>query len=145
MAGQDAWGTQFLRETNTPGTFEVIANVSDLSGPSREREAIEVTAHDSPNQYREFVKGLKDGGEVSLTLNYDPDVVTHQHLDADFEEDDLRAYQILIFPGTADEYTWDFDALITNLEDSFPIDDRMERSVTVKISGKPTLTHTAGS
>lgn len=145
MAGQDAWGTQFLRETNTPGTFEVIANVSDLSGPTRAREAIEVTAHDSPNQYREFVKGLKDGGEVSLTLNYDPDVVTHQHLDADFEEDDLRAYQIIIFPGTADEYTWDFDALITALEDSFPIDDRMERSVTVKISGKPTLTHTAGS
>lgn len=145
MAGQDAWGTQFKRETNTPGTFMVVANITDISGPSREREAIEVTAHDSPDQYREFVKGLKDGGEVEITLNYDPGVASIEALDDDFEEDDLRAYQVVIFPGTADEYTWDFDGLITANGDEFPHDDKMERTVTVKISGKPVLTHTAGS
>lgn len=145
MAGQDAWGTQFKRETNTPGTYQTIANVTDISGPSREREAIEVTAHDSPDQYREFVKGLKDGGEVEVTLNYDPGVATIEALDDDFEEDDLRSYQVVIFPGTADEYTWEFDALITSLGDEFPHDDKMERTCTVKISGKPLLTHTAGS
>ena len=145
MAGQDAWGTQFKRETNTPTVYEVVANITDISGPSREREAIEVTAHDSPDQYREFVKGLKDGGEVEITLNYDPGVATIEHLDDDFEEDDLRAYQVVIFPATADEYTWDFDGLITANGDEFPHDDKMERTVTVKISGKPVLTHTAGS
>lgn len=145
MAGQDAWGTQFKRETDTPDTYEVVANVTDISGPSREREAIEVTAHDSPDQYREFVKGLKDGGEVEITLNYDPGVAVIERLDDDFEEDDLRAYQVVIFPGTADEYTWDFDGLITANGDEFPHDDKMERTVTVKISGKPVLTHTAGS
>jgi len=76
MAGQDAWGTQFKRETNTPGTFEVVANITDIKGPSREREAIEVTAHDSPDQYREFVKGLKDGGEVIVV---DADRPTRRH------------------------------------------------------------------
>jgi len=145
MAGQDAWGTQFKRETDTPSVYEVVANITDISGPSREREAIEVTAHDSPDQYREFVKGLKDGGEVEITLNYDPGVASIEHLDDDFEEDDLRAYQVVIFPGTADEYTWDFDGLITANGDEFPHDDKMERTVTVKISGKPVLTHTAGS
>jgi predicted secreted protein len=145
MAGQDAWGTQFKRETNTPGTYEVVANITEVNGPSRERDAIEVTAHDSPDQYREFVKGLKDGGEVEITLNYDPTVSTISALDDDFEEDDLRAYQVVIFPGTADEYTWDFDGLITANGDDFPHDDKMERTVTVKISGKPVLTHTAGS
>jgi hypothetical protein len=35
-----------------------------------------------------------------------------------------------------------FSALITNLSDSFPHDDLMERNVTVKISGKPTITPT---
>jgi len=144
MAGQDAWGTQFLRNT-TGSTYVVIAQVTDISGPSREREAIEVTAHDSPNQYREFVKGLKDGGEVELTLNYDAGSPTHQDLDDDFEEDALRAYQIKIFPDTINEWTWDFDALITALGDEFPHDDKMERTATFKISGKPTLTPTAGS
>lgn len=139
MAGLDAFGTTLKRDSDGAGTYVAIANVSDLSGPSRTREAIEVTAHDSPNQYREFVKGLKDGGEVTATINYNPAVASHSQLDADFEEKDLRNYQIVILPGESDEHTWTFSALITDLGDSFPVDDRMERDVTFKISGKPTL------
>ncbi|MFH8805476.1 phage tail tube protein [Streptomyces sp. NPDC017936] len=141
MAGEDAFGTQLKRESGA-GTFQLIANVSDLSGPERSREAIEVTAHDSPNRYREFVKGLKDGGEVTATINYRPSETTHQALDADFEEDDLRNYQLVLLPDDPDEHTWDFTALITGISDAFPIDDKMEREVTFKISGKPTLTAT---
>ncbi|MEU9199409.1 phage tail tube protein [Streptomyces sp. NPDC048332] len=142
MAGKDALGTQFLRDSTGAGAFVVVANCTDISGPSRQRESIEVTAHDSPNKYREFIKGLKDGGEVELTLNYDPGNITHQALDADFEEDDLRAYQLVILPGDPDEHTWDFSGLITDLGDEYPTEDKMERTCTVKISGKPTLTAT---
>ncbi|MBA0126281.1 hypothetical protein H0B56_12085 [Haloechinothrix sp. YIM 98757] len=144
MAGIDAFGTQFARSdmAETDPVFETIANVTDISGPSREREQIEVTAHDSPDKYREFVKGLKDGGSVELTLNYDPDSSTQQLLDDDFEEDSLRDYRVVILPGTAEEYTWEFSALITALGDEFPHDDKAERSVTVKITGKPDLSLT---
>lgn len=142
MAGTDAFGTQFKRDTTGSGSFAAIANVSDISGPDRSREAIEVTAHDSPDKYREFIKGLKDGGEVSITINYDPTDTSHQALDADFEEDDLRDYQVVILPGTVDEWTWQISALITSLGDAYPIDDKMEREATFKISGKPTLTPT---
>ncbi|MFE2017597.1 phage tail tube protein [Streptomyces sp. NPDC059499] len=142
MPGINAKGTQFLRDTAVPGVFEAIANVSDISGPNRSREAIEVTTHDSPNNYREFIKGLKDGGEVELTLNYDPASATHASLDADFEEDDLRDYQVIMLPGTVDEHTWEFSALITDLGDEYPTDAQMERTATFKISGKPVLTAT---
>ncbi|MFC8012203.1 phage tail tube protein [Streptomyces cinereoruber] len=142
MAGKDAFGSQFLRDTTGSGSFAVIANVTDISGPSRSREAIEVTAHDSPNKYREFIKGLKDGGEVEITLNYDPAAATHAALDADFEEDDLRDYQVVILPGELDEHTWEFSALITDLGDEYPTEGQMERTATFKISGKPTLTAT---
>ncbi|MFE9765120.1 phage tail tube protein [Streptomyces sp. NPDC005808] len=142
MAGLDAFGTQLKRDSNGAGAFLAVANVSDVSGPSRSREAIEVTAHDSPDKYREFVKGLKDGGEVEITINYDPGDATHLALDADFEEDDLRDYQVVILPGKDDEHTWEFSALITSLGDEFPHDDKMERTCTFKISGKPVLTAT---
>ncbi|WP_433406882.1 phage tail tube protein [Streptomyces sp. CA-146814] len=142
MAGKDAFGTQLLRDTNGAGSFAVIANVSDLNGPSRAREAIEVTAHDSPNRYREFIKGLKDGGEVEATINFDPGNTSHQALDADFEEDDLRDYQLIILPGEADEHTWTFSALITAIGDAYPTDNKIERTVTFKISGMPVLTAT---
>src|SRR3546814_17803540 len=94
MAGIDAFGTQFKRDSTGGGVFVTIANVSDISGPSRSREAIEVTAHDSPNKYREFVKGPKDGGEVTTTINYDPCASTPRDLADDFEEADPRASQV---------------------------------------------------
>lgn len=143
MAGKDAWGTQFKRDTTGGGVYGLVANITDISGPSREREAIEVTAHDSPNAYREFVKGLKDGGEVELTINYNPGLASSVALEADFEELDLRNYQIVIFPGQSPEFTWTFAGLITALGDEFPHDDKMERTVTIKISGKPLLAQTA--
>lgn len=133
MAGKDAFGSQFLRDSTGSGSFVLVANVTDISGPSRSREAIEVTAHDSPNRYREFIKGLKDGGEVELTINYDPGNSTHTALDADFEEDDLRDYQVVILPGEADEHTWAFSALITDLGDEYPTEGQMERTATFKI------------
>ncbi|MFJ4631559.1 phage tail tube protein [Streptomyces sp. NPDC088847] len=139
MAGLDAFGTQLKRDSNGAGTFVAVANISDVSGPSRSRDSIEVTAHDSPDKYREFVKGLKDGGEVEITINYNPGDVSHQALDADFEEDDLRDYQVVILPGKDDEHTWTFSGLITDIGDEFPYDDKMERKVTFKVSGKPTL------
>jgi len=142
MAGEDATGTQLKRDSTGAGVFVTIASVEDLSGPGRSRNMIDVSAHDSPDKYREFSKGMKDGGEVTATLNYRPGETTHQQLDADFEEDELRAYQLVMLPGDVDEHTWDFNAGISDISDEFPLDDKMAREVTFKISGKPVLTAT---
>ncbi|OII64589.1 hypothetical protein BJP40_19815 [Streptomyces sp. CC53] len=142
MAGEDATGTLLKRDSTGGGVFVTVASVENLSGPSRSRTMIDVSAHDSANKYREYVKGMKDGGEVTATINYRPGETTHQALDADFEEDDLRDYQLVMLPGDPDEHTWDFTAGISEISDEFPLDDKMAREVTFKISGKPTLTAT---
>lgn len=143
MSGRDGFGTVFKRATTlTPGTtYEVVANVTTISGPSRSRETIDVTAHDSPGGWMEFIGGLKDGGEVSLDINYDPSEDTHD-LDDDFDDVSARNYQIVILPGTEDEHTWSFKGVLTGLEDEFPYDDKMSRTMTIKMSGKPTLVPT---
>lgn len=142
MSGRNAFGTQFRRgDGATPETFTTIANVTSIGGPARTRETIDVTAHDSPDAWMEFVGGLKDGGEVSLEINYDPTEDTHD-LDDDFDDNDPRNYQIVILPGTEDEYTWELTGILTELSDEFPYDDKMSRTMTVKVSGKPALTHT---
>lgn len=143
MSGRDGFGTLFQRATTlVPGTvFETIANVTSIGGPSRSRETIDVTAHDSPGGWMEFIGGLKDGGEISLDLNYDPAEATHD-LDDDFDDADPRNYRIVILPGTDDEHTWTFKGILTGLEDEFPYDDKMGRSMTVKVTGKPVLTQT---
>jgi len=143
MSGRDGFGTQFRRATTlSPGdTFETIANVTNVGGPARSRETIDVTAHDSPDQWMEFIGGLKDGGEISLDINYDPAEVTHD-LDDDFDDETPRNYQIVILPDTEDEYTWSITGIMTALEDEFPYDDKMARTMTIKVSGKPTLAPT---
>lgn len=143
MSGRDGFGTQFQRATTlSPGTtYETIANVTSIGGPDRKRETIDVTAHDSPGGWMEFIGGLKDGGEVSLDINYDPAELTHD-LDADFDDDAARNYRVIILPGTEDEHTWQIKGVMTELSDEFPYDDKMARTMTIKVTGKPTLTQT---
>lgn len=143
MSGVDAFGTQFLRGNGATPTevFTVIANVTNIGGPDRSRETIDVTAHDSPDGWMEFIGGLKDGGEISVDLNYDPRETTHE-LDDDFDDSEPRNYQIILLPGSADEFTWSIAGVMTGLGDEFPYDDKMARTVTIKVSGKPTLAAT---
>ncbi len=143
MSGINAFGTQFRRATNlSPGNvFETIANVTSIGGPERTRETIDVTSHDSPDGWMEFIGGLKDGGEITLDINYDPAEATHD-IDDDFDDGVARNYQIVILPDTEDEYTWTIKGIMTTLGDEFPYDDKMARSMTIKVTGKPTLAPT---
>lgn len=147
MAGQDGFGTQLkIGDGATPTeAFTTIANVTNISGPSKSRETIDVTAHDSPDGYMEFLGSVKDGGEVSADLNYDPTEDTHTVLDTRFESKVPLNYQIVLLPGTDDEHTWSIKGIITGLEPEYPYDDKMACSVTIKVTGKPTLLPTGGS
>lgn len=136
MAGLDAFGTQLQRGDGAgPEVFTAIANVTDITPPGLERETYDVTAHDSEEAWREFIGGLKDGGEVELELNYDPR--EHDALVADFDDANPRNYKV-VWPGTLGN--WAFKALITNFEPEAPHDDKLAASATFKVSGKPVLT-----
>ncbi|MFF4610317.1 phage tail tube protein [Streptomyces albidoflavus] len=137
MAGLDAFGIALQRSDMAPTTpvFTAIANVTSVSGPEIERETYDVTSHDSVDGWREFIGGLKDGGEVSLELNYDPRV--HDDLVADFEDTEARDYK-LVFPLSLG--TWEFKALLTGFSQEAPVDDKLSAELTFKVTGKPTIT-----
>ncbi|MEW2383381.1 phage tail tube protein [Micromonospora sp. NPDC047707] len=136
MAGIDGFGTQFQRGDGAdPEVFTAIGNCTNISGPGLSRETLDVTAHDSPDAWMEFVGSLKDGGEVSLDVNYDPD--KHDALVADLDDDEPRNYR-LVFPTTA-AAQWAFGAVMTGFEPSAPYDDKLTATLTFKVSGKPVL------
>ncbi|MGC5034105.1 phage tail tube protein [Streptomyces sp. DT190] len=137
MAGLDAFGTQLQRgDGATPGeTFTAIANVTDITPPGLERETLDVTSHGSPDAWREFIGGLKDGGEVEIEINYDPR--EHDALVADFEDDEPRSYKV-VWPKNLGD--WAFKAVLTNFEPEAPHDDKLAASLTFKVSGKPEIT-----
>ena len=137
MAGLDAFGTQLQRGDGATPTeaFAAIANVTDITPPGIERETYDVTAHDSLEGWREFIGGLKDGGEVEIEVNYDPR--EHDTLISDFADALPRNYKV-VWPGTLG--SWAFAAILTNFEPEAPHDDKLAASLTFKVSGKPTIT-----
>lgn len=134
-SGVSAFGTQY----KIGGT--AVAEVTSISGPGLSADVIDMTSHDSTTGYREFVQGLKDGGEVSFDIIYVPAGVTHKNASGGllwYYEQGGTAQHSIVFPDSATT-TWTFDAFVTNFEVGAPIDDKLSASVTIKVTGKPTL------
>lgn len=138
MAGLDAFGTALQRsDMATTPVFTEVANVTNISGPSISRATHDVSAHDSPDGYMEFIGGLRDGGEVSIDLNYDPQDTTHQNFTTtDLDEADPRDYKI-VFPDLSE---FDFSAVLTSFDVTASFDDKLTGTAAFKITGKPTFT-----
>jgi len=137
VSGIDAFGIALQRGDGVTPTeaFATIAKVTNVSGPEIERETYDVTAHDSEDGWREFIGGLKDAGEVSIEINYDPSV--HDDLVADFEDTAPRNYK-LVFPGGLG--TWALKLILTGFSQEAPVDDKLSAELTFKVSGKPVIT-----
>jgi len=139
--GISAFGTLLkIGDGGDPETFTTIAEVSSISGPGLSLDTIDVTHHSSTAGWREFVGGLLDAGEVSFDINYTPTDATHDAstgLIKDMVDRTVRNFQ-LVFPDTGNT-TWSFSALVTGFEPSEPIDDKLAASVTLKLTGQPTL------
>lgn len=143
MPGVAAFGTTLSRDNGT--SFDPIANITSLSGPSMSRDTIDVTSHDSPNSYMEFVASLIDGGEVTCDINWDPAAAdldatnTTTQLMADLENTSPIDYEIAFPDGSK------FAAalLITGFEFEANFDDKLSASLSFKVSGLPTFTAAA--
>ena len=139
--GISAFGTLLkIGDGAASESFTTIAEVSNIGGPGLGLDPIDITNHSSTGGWKEFVGGLLDGGEVSLDINYDPTHATHDAstgLIKDMTDRTVRNFQ-LVFPDTSST-TWTFAALVTAFETSEPVDDKLAASVTLKVSGQPTL------
>lgn len=118
----------------TPEVFTTVAEVTSITPPGMSRDAIDATHMESPDGWREFIGGLKDGGEVELGLNWVPGSATTILLMAEIEA--AAGNKQIVFPNGE---IFSFAALCTGLSPEAPVDGKMEASATYKVSGKPTL------
>lgn len=131
----NAFGTLLKRNGTT------VAEVTDISPPELSRKDIETTHHQSPNMWQEFMKSLKNAGEVSLSINYIPSNSTHNAatgLLGDFANDTTIDTWTLVFPDSG-ATTWSFAGFITKFSSKAPVDGKLTADVTLKVNGQPTL------
>lgn len=129
-----------IGDGGSPENFTTIAEVKDISGPALAQDTVDVTNHDSTGNWEEHIGTILRSGEVTFDINYLPTDSTHDATDgllSDKEDQTLRNFQ-LVFPDGSNTQ-WDFSALVTGFEPSAPVSDELSASVTLKISGQPTL------
>ena len=126
----------------SPEVFTNIAEVRDISGPSMEAETIDVTSHDSTSGWRDHIPGLKDGGEVTFDVNFDPRVATHDQSTGLASFIGTESNWRVIYP-TAIAKQWSFAAVMTKLETKEEVAGASDASITLKINGMPTLEATS--
>lgn len=132
-AGISGKGTQFHWKTVD------VLELTSISGPSEKADTIDVTSHDSASDYREFVAGLRDGGDISIEGNFIIGDSTGQIvMHTDFQAGTTGAWSI-DFPTAGDIAG---NGIITSWEISMPDDGKVSLSATIKVTGKPTLTVT---
>jgi predicted secreted protein len=141
MANKNAGHDVTLGIDMAGGTsYTEIGQIIDLSGPSIERNPIDVTTRDSTSNYREFIKGFKDAGELTFGVVLSLALATHgtaaTGLLSDFSDDVTIPTCQFAFPNG----TITIDAFVTGAEMSEPLDDALTMDVTLKASGVPTIT-----
>ena len=123
-----------------PEAFTTIAEVRDIGGPRLSMATADVTHQSSPGGFREKVGTLLDGGQVTFDINYLPGNATHDAstgLVKDMTDKTKRNFE-LIFPDAAST-KWSFTALVVGFEPSEPVDGALTASLTLDITGQPTL------
>ena len=122
-------------------TTTAIGNLTSIGGLEISADTIETTALDSAGGYREYIGGLKDGGEVSVEGNLDSEVAKNQvKLYDAFETGAITDFTIE-FPNGA---KWTFKGIITGFGTNTDLEDLIVFSATIKVTGKPTFAMTVG-
>lgn len=126
--------------TPTEG-WTTVAEVRDITGPSLELGTEDVTSHSSSSGWREFVTTLLGGGEVTFEINFTPTGATHRNqaggLLYQFEQKIRRNWRIQFPDGSSTR--WVFTGYVTSFEVNAPTEGALTASVTITLTGAPTL------
>lgn len=133
-------GTKFfIEDPATPTLLDFICEIGDISGPGNTRETIDVSTHCSDG-WREFIGGMRDGGEVTFTLNFEPNNAGHKllwNLVATHSGQPLGARIYLPYDSVAnpDNAYLEFALIPTANGFSAPVSGAVTVDFTAKVSG----------
>lgn len=139
MAKIAAYGAKLAIQYNQTGSYSDLPSVGDLSGPNISAETIDVTTHDSPDAFAEFVPGMLDGGEITADLAFRTEENAHDLLYNALADRALHNFYLKMpgFVSTGAGGYFSFAGLITAFNITAPVKDKLGASMTVKVSGKP--------
>jgi hypothetical protein len=139
-------GAQLLKgDGQSPQNFVAVMGIKSINGPNIQRDTHDTTDMNQADNYRTFIGGLVDGGEVSFDANLLlRDGTQNQETGgymAEFDKpscDSRGDWRITLPPcaGDPDGYL-EFSGIVTGQQMQIPLDDIMSFAGTIKVSGRP--------
>jgi predicted secreted protein len=130
MAGTFANGAIFKLNTTT------ITEITSISAPNLTAETIDVTTHSSADKYREFIKGLRDGGEISIEGNFTTASASATIIQMETQS---TTTVTIDYPTSPSVTRFTATVLTTGFTMEAPVDGVIPFSATFKVTGKPAL------
>jgi hypothetical protein len=128
--------------TPTAEAFTTVAEVGDIAGPDRTRETEDVTTHDSPDDYDEFIATVKSSGEVSFPVHWVPTDPTHDNatgLHAAYEDGVTRNWRIVVPDYDTSPSYLALSGFVNGLSDAMPVKGSLSANVKIKVVGGAVL------
>lgn len=139
-AARIGWGGKvYLSTDDTEANLAELAEVVDVTFPSDEVDEVEATHLQSPGRRKEFIPGLIDGGEVTITNNYDPGSATDLLLTGAKDAGDTRKVRFVI-PDASGAGTADWNMVVSCFVKKYAPDrmsasDKITTTTTLRITG----------
>lgn len=115
-------------------SFANVPEVVEYEFPTPTREEIDVTHHESPGEYREFIGSFKDAGSLTFTVNWNPNNAIHKQLIDLFEAGTTVNWQVA-FPVSPTK-TAAFSAYVSSYQPMPPIDGALRAQFILRVSGQ---------
>lgn len=123
--------------------LNAISDLSSIGSPSITQDEIDVTTLDSEGEYREFIAGFKDAGEVSISGFFVPSDVGQAALYAALESSEIQTFEIIYPPGLG--ASWSFEGFVSAYNVNTELEDAIGFDATIRVSGQPFLNFTPSS
>lgn len=124
------YGSLFEYSLNNGGTWNTLAEVTNITPPSDTVDVLDATHMQSPNRTREFIEGLVDPGEASFEMNFIPGSPADVAIRG-FRGAGRISCRITWPNGTI----WTFKGIMTSYAPAAPTADKMTATVTFKVTG----------
>lgn len=119
------------------------ANVIGLDGPNISRESIETSHLGTADNMTFLAAALSDAGEVSLEIEFDPDITPPIGTDGVPQVAEAITITWPLPVGQSTAATWAFSGFATSYSGGAANGERMTGTLALKISGDITITPSA--
>lgn len=132
----NAWGTLFkIGSGGSAETFTTIPEVTNVNAPNVKTDLNDVSSHDSPGAFREWLPGMHDGDTVTAPYWWRPSNSIHISVRVDAYASTLRNFKV-VFPDASDN-TCAFKGYINTNMQSAKVGSPLDGNLGVKVTGLP--------